>query len=103
MIFGYCRVSSKEQNEERQIEALKQYCKELSDNNIYIDKQSGKDFERNEYQRLKEKLRAGDVLIIKEMDRLGRNKQGIKEELEYYKENNIRIKILDVPTTLIDL
>lgn len=103
MIFGYCRVSSKQQNEERQIDALKQYCRELSDSNIYIDKQSGKNFERSEYQKLKEKLRAGDTLIIKEMDRLGRNKQGIKEELEYYKQNNIRIKILDVPTTLMDL
>lgn len=103
MIFGYARVSSKEQNEERQILALKNYCKELEYKNIFIDKESGKDFERDNYKKLKSILREGDVLIIKELDRLGRNKEGVKEELNYYKENKIRVKILNIPTTLMDI
>lgn len=103
MIFGYVRVSSKEQNTERQTIALKEYCKELEDKNIYTDKASGKDFNREEYIKLKGLLREGDILIIKELDRLGRNKDMIKEELEYFKNNRIRIKILNIPTTLIDL
>lgn len=103
MIFGYVRVSSKEQNEERQLKALKEYCKELEYKNIYIDKESGKDFTRINYQKLKNILRTGDILIVKELDRLGRNKQMVKDELNYFKENKIRVKILNIPTTLIDL
>jgi DNA invertase Pin-like site-specific DNA recombinase len=103
MIFGYVRVSTKEQNESRQIKALTDYCKELKQENIYIDKVSGKNFERESYQELKSRLREGDTLIIKELDRLGRNKDMIKEELEYFKNNKIRIKILNIPTTLMDL
>lgn len=103
MIFGYVRVSSKEQNEERQIRALKQYESSLEYKNIFIDKESGKDFIRTNYQEMKKTLRAGDTLIIKELDRLGRNKQMIKEELNYFKENKIRIKILNIPTTLMEL
>jgi DNA invertase Pin-like site-specific DNA recombinase len=103
MIFGYVRVSTKEQNESRQIKALTDYSKELKENNIYTDKQSGKNFERENYQILKSRLREGDTLIIKELDRLGRNKAMIKEELEYFKNNKIRIKILNIPTTLMDL
>lgn len=103
MIFGYVRVSTKEQKEERQIQALKDYCKELEDENIYVDKESGKDFNRTSYQELKKVLRKGDTLIIKELDRLGRNKEGIKEELDYFKQNQIRVRILNIPTTLMDL
>ncbi|RMC93029.1 recombinase family protein [Clostridium autoethanogenum] len=103
MIFGYVRVSSKDQNEERQIKALIDYCKALKSQNIYIDKQSGKDFNRSSYQELKKRLREGDTLIIKELDRLGRNKEMIKEELKYFKDNKIRIKILNIPTTLVEL
>lgn len=103
MIFGYVRVSTKDQKEERQIEALKNYCVDLEDKNIYVDKESGKDFNRKNYQKLKTILRSGDVLIIKELDRLGRNKEGIKEELNYFKDNQIRVKILNIPTTLMDL
>lgn len=103
MIFGYIRVSSKEQNEERQVLALKNFCKELEFKNIFIDKESGKNFERENYQKLKSILREGDTLIIKELDRLGRNKEGVKEELNYFKENKIRVKILNIPTTLMDI
>lgn len=103
MIFGYVRVSSKEQNEDRQLKALRNYEKELDYKNIFIDKESGKDFNRTNYQELKRVLRSGDVLIIKELDRLGRNKEMVKEELDYFKKNKIRVKILNIPTTLIDL
>lgn len=103
MIFGYIRVSSKEQNPERQIQALKEYEEKLKDENIYIDKQSGKDFNRNGYQELKKILRKEDTLIIKELDRLGRNKKMIKEELNDLSDMGVRVKILNIPTTLIDL
>ena len=103
MIFGYIRVSSKDQNPERQIEALKEYEKELKDEDIYLDMQSGKDFNREKYQELKKILREGDTLIVKELDRLGRNKKMIKEELNSLKERGVRVKILNIPTTLIEL
>jgi len=100
--FGYIRVSSKEQNEGRQIKALKDYSKELKDEHIYIDKQSGKDFEREKYQELKKILREGDAVIIQELDRLGRNKDMIKQELKELQERKVRVKILNIPTTLIE-
>lgn len=103
MIFGYVRVSTKEQNLERQIRALLDYEKDLEEDNIFIDKQSGKDFNRDNYLKLKEKLRHGDILIIKELDRLGRNKKMVLDELKYFKDLGVRVKVLDVPTTLIDL
>lgn len=103
MIFGYTRVSSKDQNPDRQIEALKEYEKELKDENIYIDKQSGKDFNREKYQELKKILRKEDILIVKELDRLGRNKKMIKDELDYLNDMGVRVKILNIPTTLIEL
>jgi len=99
--FGYARVSTAHQNTDRQLEALKSYG--IDERDIIIDRQSGKDFNRKGYISLKETmLREGDVLVIKELDRLGRNKQMVKEELEWFKEHGIRVKILNVPTTLID-
>lgn len=103
MIFGYIRVSDEDQNPQRQIEALKEYENELKDGNIYMDKQSGKDFNRDNYLELKKILREGDTLIVKELDRFGRNKQMIKDELSWLSDKGIRTKILDVPTTLMDL
>ncbi|MBD5143896.1 MAG: recombinase family protein [Ruminococcus sp.] len=100
-IYGYARVSSREQNEDRQIEALISFG--VNKNNIIIDKCSGKDTEREGYQYLKKQiLRNGDTLVIKELDRLSRNKSDIKHELEYFKEKGIHVKILDIPTTLTD-
>lgn len=100
-IYGYARVSTREQNEDRQIEALKNFG--VPSENIIIDKCSGKDTERDGYQYLKRQiLRNGDILVIKELDRLSRNKNDIKHELEYFKDKGVRIKILDVPTTLTD-
>lgn len=99
--FGYARVSSREQHEDRQIEALTNYG--ISRDNIIVDKCSGKDTEREGYQYLKKQiLRNGDTLVIKELDRLSRSKSDIKQELEFFKCNGIHVKILDIPTTLTD-
>ena len=99
--FGYARVSTTHQNTDRQIDALLEYG--IDERNIIVDKQSGKDFNRVGYQSLKEHLlRQGDTLVVKELDRLGRNKQMIKEELEYFKAQGIRVKILQVPTSLME-
>lgn len=98
-VYGYARVSTREQNEDRQLEALKVYG--VPEQNIIIDKASGKDTEREGYQYLKRQiLRSGDTLVIKELDRLSRNKTDIKRELEEFKKMGIRVKILDIPTTL---
>ncbi|MBR3970683.1 MAG: recombinase family protein [Ruminococcus sp.] len=100
-IYGYARVSSREQNEDRQIEALTKFG--VLQQNIIIDKASGKDTEREGYQYLKRQiLRKGDTLVIKELDRLSRNKSDIKRELEEFKKIGVRVKILDIPTTLTD-
>ncbi|MCI8363927.1 MAG: recombinase family protein [Eubacterium sp.] len=99
--YGYARVSSQKQHEDRQIDALLSYG--IGERDIIVDKSSGKDFERKGYELLKYSLlRTGDVLVIKEMDRLGRSKQGVKDELEYFRGKGIRVKILDIPTTLVE-
>lgn len=102
MIYASIRVSSKDQNLARQIIAVKEYRPELLDENIYADKQSGKNFDRKEYLKLKSVLIPGDEVIIKELDRLGRNKEEIKEELKWFKAHGVIVRILNVPTTLID-
>ena len=94
------RVSTKSQNLNRQEDALLEFGVEK--NNIFADKESGKNFDREKYQEMKSILKRNDVLVIKELDRLGRNKEMVKEELEYFKNNGIRVKILNIPTTLID-
>ena len=100
MIYGYMRVSTKSQNLNRQEDALLEFGVEKD--NIFADKESGKNFDREKYQEMKSILKRNDVLVIKELDRLGRNKKMVKEELEYFKDNGIRVKILNIPTTLID-
>ena len=101
-IYYYARVSSKEQNLDRQIEAFRKLGAE--DREIICDKESGKDFNRSGYQALKTAmLRSGDTLIVKSLDRLSRNKSDIKNELQYFKDNNIRLKVIDLPTTMMDL
>ena len=100
--FYYARVSSKEQNLDRQIEVFKKLG--ADEREIICDKESGKDFNRTGYQALKNTiLRSGDTLIIKSLDRLSRNKSDIKNELQYFKDNNIRLKVIDLPTTMMDL
>lgn len=94
--FGYVRVSSKDQNEARQLEAMKDLG--ILQRDMYIDKQSGKDTNRTGYQSMKNSLRKGDILFIKELDRLGRNAQDIKREWqEITQEIGAHIVILDMP------
>lgn len=101
-IFGYARVSSKEQNLDRQLFQLRKYVPE---ENIIVDKASGKDFQRAGYQALKGVLglRSGDTLIVTSLDRLSRSKIDIKNELQWFQSQNIRVKILDLPTSLIEI
>ncbi len=100
--FGYARVSSKEQNLDRQINSLKEYVPE---ENILVDKASGKDLDRASYQALKGALglRDGDTLIITSLDRLSRNKEDIKKELEWFRKKGVRLQILDLPTSMIEI
>ena len=94
--YAYVRVSSKDQNEERQLVAVTEYGVERK--NIYVDKQSGKDFNRPAYKKLVKKLKPADVLVIKSIDRLGRNYQEIIEQWRLItKEKNITIKVIDMP------
>lgn len=99
MKYGYLRVSTKEQNEARQIAELIKY---VDIKNIFIDKSSGRNFERPSYIELKEKVENGDQVYFKELDRLGRSKKDMKEELEYFRKKNVIVRILDIPTTLMD-
>ena len=95
-IFGYARVSSKDQNEERQLKAFKDYG--IDDRDIYIDKKSGKDFEREQYQLIKNILREDDLLVIQSIDRLGRNYEMIVNEWKDITKNiKADIVVLDMP------
>ena len=100
--YYYARVSTTEQNLDRQIELFRSLG--AKDRDIITDKQSGKSLDRTGYNALKNAiLRAGDTLVIKSLDRLSRSKTDIKNELKYFKDNNIRLKVADLPTTMIDL
>ncbi len=104
-VYGYNRVSSKEQHLDRGSKAIREFCEKNRMNleKIFEDKQTGKNFERIRYTVLKEDVvRSGDTIIIPEYDRLGRADE-TKRELEYFKSNNIRVIFLDIPTTQIDL
>ena len=98
MKYFYCRVSTKDQSLDRQLGEAEKY----SPDRIFCDKMSGKDFHRPEYERLKEILKPGDEVYVKELDRLGRNKEGIKNEIRWFQQNRIIFRCLDIPTTLID-
>ena len=94
--YGYVRVSTKEQNEDRQLIAMREFG--VADGHIVTDKQSGKDFERPGYQKLVRKLKAGDTLVIKSIDRLGRNYDEILEQwASLTKEKRVAIVVLDMP------
>ena len=98
-VFGYARVSSKEQNEERQINAFKDF--NIDERDIYVDKQSGKDFNRENYLILKHILRENDLLVIKSIDRLGRNYNMIIEEWKDITKN-IKADIVVIDMHLLD-
>lgn len=98
-IYGYARVSTKDQNLDRQLIALREFG--IDDRDIIREKASGKSLNREAYQTLRNQLlREGDTLVIVALDRLSRNKLHIKQELEYYRGRNIRVMVLDMPTTL---
>lgn len=102
--YGYNRVSSKEQHEDRGNTSIENFCAAHNYplDRIYVDKQTGRNFDRARYKVLKEDiLRSGDTLIVPEYDRLGRANE-TKAELEYFKEKNIRVIFLDIPTTQMD-
>ena len=93
MNYCYARVSTKEQHLDRQIaqfEAFKPY-------ELFTDKESGKDFERSGYKRLKRKIKSGDTLIVSSLDRFGRNYEQIKQEWQYFTNKGIKIKVIDMP------
>ena len=95
-LYGYIRVSTKEQNEDRQLLALKELA--IQEKNLFIDKQSGKDFERPQYRKMVRKLKKDDLLYIKSIDRLGRNYSEILDQWRILtKEKGIDIVVLDMP------
>lgn len=110
--YGYVRVSTKEQNMERQLTAIKKYRPEIAEVNIFCDKLTGKVFDRPQYNALKviiehvNQIKKDDdvvELIIEELDRLGRDANGIRRELEWMKEKGICVRILEIPTTLLEV
>ena len=110
--YAYCRISTTDQNIDRQIIAVKQFAPDIADNNIFLDKKTGKNFEREQYQEMKvilEHISKANLenetieLIVEELDRLGRNADLIKKELMWFKEHNIIVRILEIPTTLTEI
>ncbi len=105
---AYHRTSTKDQHLDRGIAEIKKYCADihisLYKGKVYTDQQTGKDFNRPRYMMLKDEiLESGDVLIVSELDRLGRNKEATLNELRFFKDHNVRVMILEIPTTLQDL
>lgn len=99
-IYGYARVSSRDQHLDRQLLELEKY---VDPRFIFQDKQSGKSMDRPQYQLLRKVAEKGSTIYIKSLDRLGRNKSQIKQELEYFKSEGVRVKILDIPTTMMNI
>lgn len=96
LIYGYIRVSTRDQNEDRQVIALREMA--VPEGNIYMDKQSGKDFQRPQYRKLVRHLKKDDLLYIKSIDRLGRNYKEILEQWRILtKEKGVDIAVLDMP------
>lgn len=103
MLFGYHRVSTKEQHLDRGVTEIREYCKTngLTISKMYTDKTTGKTYDRVAYQNLRKRVKGGDTLIITELDRLGRNRDQILRELQYLRNKKVRVMILELPTTLI--
>ena len=93
--YFYARISSSSQKEDRQLDSIKNL--DIDPRDIYVDKASGKNFDRPEWNALKRSIRSGDVLFIKSIDRLGRNKAGILEQWKWLFDNEIDIVVLDMP------
>ncbi len=95
MVYGYVRVSSRDQHEDRQLASMRD--RGVPAANVFTDKQSGKDFDRPQYQKMLRRLRDGDTLIIKSIDRLGRNYDGILEQWRELTKRGVGIVVLDMP------
>ncbi|MDO4274123.1 MAG: recombinase family protein [Eubacteriales bacterium] len=103
--YGYHRTSTKEQHLDRGLQEIKAYCEEhqLALTNIFTDQQTGKNFNRPRYTVLTEDvLRAGDTLIVTELDRLGRNKRDTMRQIQKFRDMDVRLMVLELPTTLMD-
>lgn len=99
--YYYARVSSRDQHLDRQLEAFRKLGAE--ENQIITDKQSGKDLDRQGYQALRNViLRRGDTLVVKSLDRLSRTKADIKNELQYFRDIDVHVKVIDLPTSMLD-
>lgn len=95
-VYGYCRVSSRDQNEDRQLVAMREM--DVPEGNIFVDKQSGKDFNRPEFKRLMRKIRPNDLIIVKSIDRLGRNYREIQEKWKFITmERRVDLYVIDMP------
>ena len=105
-IYGYHRTSTKEQHLDRGIQEIERYCNEheMALTNIFTDQETGKNFNRPRYSVLVEDvLRPGDILIVTELDRLGRNKYDTMQQIQRIKNMGVRLMVLELPTTLMDL
>ena len=94
-VWGYIRVSSKDQNEDRQIIEIENLV--TTPSHLIVEKMSGKDFNRPKYKAMKDIMRENDTLIVKSLDRLGRNYEAIKQEWQDFKNRNIHVRVLDMP------
>lgn len=104
-IYGYHRTSTTDQHLDRGIKAIEDYCKAngLVLDEMFTDQQTGRNFDRPDYQTLKRMAkRQGDIIILSELDRLGRNKEDTLKELRHYKNLGVWVMILEIPTTLVD-
>jgi len=104
-IYGYHRTSTQEQHLDRGVKAIRDYCNThgLTLDELFTDQQTGKNFNRPDYQTLKRiAKKSGDIIIISELDRLGRNKEDTLKELRHFKALGVRLMILEIPTTLVD-
>lgn len=96
--YYYARVSKKDMDETRQIESFLKLG--ASPQEIFLDKRTGKNFDRPQYREMKEKLKSGDEVFVHELDRLGRNRQMILDEIRWFQANDITLRSLDIPTTM---
>jgi len=104
-IYGYHRTSTQEQHLDRGVTAIREYCEKngLTLDEMFTDQQTGKNFDRPDYQTLKRiAKKKNDIIIISELDRLGRNKESTLKELQHFQSLGVRVMILEIPTTLID-
>lgn len=104
MFYGYHRTSTTDQHLDRGVKAISDYCAQngITLKKMVTDQQTGKNFDRPGYQGLKAYVDPGDVIILSELDRLGRNKQDTLKELQHFKDIGVRVMILEIPTTLVD-